>query len=148
MGSWIALNQFKHFKSQIKGFIGIGSAPEFLSRLMWNKFSKETKKEIIEYGKVLIKNGNYKYPITLQLIKNEKKNKVLNKKINSKINVTMIHGEKDEVVPVSFSKLVLKLFRKAKKKIMIIKNGDHSLSKKNQIRKILKELNRIIKDII
>ena len=29
MGSWIALNQFKHFKSQIKGFIGIGSAPEF-----------------------------------------------------------------------------------------------------------------------
>ena len=60
----------------------------------------------------------------------------------------MIHGEKDEVVPVSFSKLVLKLFRKAKKKIMIIKNGDHSLSKKNQIKKILKELNRIIKDII
>ena len=71
MGSWIALNQFKHFKSQIKGFIGIGSA-EFLSRLMWDKFSKETKKEIIEYGKVLIKNGNYKYPITLQLIKDEK----------------------------------------------------------------------------
>ena len=148
MGSWIALNQFKHFKSQIKGFIGIGSAPEFLTRLMWNKFSKETKKEIIEYGKVLIKNGNYKYPITLQLIKDEKKNKVLNKKINSKINVTMIHGEKDEVVPVNFSKLVLKLFRKAKKKIVIIKNGDHSLSKKNQIKKILKELNRIIKDII
>ena len=48
MGSWIALNQFKYFKSQIKGFIGIGSAPEFLSRLMWNKFSKETKQEIIE----------------------------------------------------------------------------------------------------
>ena len=60
----------------------------------------------------------------------------------------MIHGEKDEVVPVNFSKLVLKLFRKAKKKIVIIKNGDYSLSKKNQIKKILKELNRIIKDII
>ena len=43
----------------------------------------------------------------------------------------MIHGEKDEVVPVNFSKLVLKLFRKAKKKIVIIKNGDHSLSKKS-----------------
>ena len=34
MGAWIALNQFKYFKSQIKGFIGIGAAPEFLSRLM------------------------------------------------------------------------------------------------------------------
>ena len=35
MGAWIALNQFKYFKSQIKGFLGIGSAPEFLTRLMW-----------------------------------------------------------------------------------------------------------------
>ena len=34
MGAWIALNQFKYFKSQIKGFLGIGSAPEFLTRLM------------------------------------------------------------------------------------------------------------------
>ena len=44
MGAWIALNQFKYFKSQIKGFIGIGSAPEFLTRLMWNKFSIKQKK--------------------------------------------------------------------------------------------------------
>jgi len=41
MGAWIALNQFKYFKKQIKGFIGIGSAPEFLTRLMWNKFPKK-----------------------------------------------------------------------------------------------------------
>ena len=30
MGSWLALNQFKIFFKQIKGFVGIGSAPEFL----------------------------------------------------------------------------------------------------------------------
>ena len=34
--------KFKYFKSQIKGFVGIGSAPEFLTRLMWNKFPKKT----------------------------------------------------------------------------------------------------------
>ena len=45
MGAWIALNQFKNFKKQIKGFIGIGPAPEFLTRLMWNKFSKKLKKK-------------------------------------------------------------------------------------------------------
>ena len=27
MGAWISLNQFKIFKNQIKGFLGIGSAP-------------------------------------------------------------------------------------------------------------------------
>ena len=47
MGAWLALNQFKYFKKQIKGFLGIGSAPEFLENLMWKKFSKKIKKEII-----------------------------------------------------------------------------------------------------
>ena len=148
MGAWIALNQFDYFKSQIKGFVGIGSAPEFLTRLMWNKFPSKTKRELIRKGKILIKNGGYEYPITLQLIKDGKKNKVLNKKINSNINVTMIHGQKDEVVPTIYSKLVLKIFTKAKKKTVIIKNGDHSLSNKMPLKKIVKELEIITKNII
>ena len=148
MGAWIALKQFRYFKSLIKGFIGIGSAPEFLTRLMWNKFPKKTKRELLKTREILIKNGGYEYPITLQLIKDGRKNKVLNKKINSKIDVTMIHGQKDEVVPVGFSRLVLKVFSEAKKKVVIIKNGDHSLSSQRPLRKIIKELQAIIKNII
>ena len=148
MGAWIALNQFKYFKTQIKGFIGIGAAPEFLSRLMWNKFSKKIKKEIFKTGKTLVKSGGYEYPITLQLIKDGKKNKVLNKKINSRINITMIHGQNDEPVPVVFSRYVLKLFNTAKKKILIIKNGDHSLSNQKSLKKIVKELHIIAKNVI
>ena len=48
MGSWLSLNQFKYFKKQIKGFLGIGSAPEFLERLMWNKFTKKMKKKLLK----------------------------------------------------------------------------------------------------
>ena len=59
MGSWLALKQFKYFEKQIKGFLGIGSAPEFLERLMWNKFSKKIKKEIISKGIYNLKHGNY-----------------------------------------------------------------------------------------
>ena len=148
MGAWIALNQFNYFKSQIKGFVGIGSAPEFLEMLMWNKFSKKTKREILKTGKVLIKNEDYEYPITLQLIKDGRKNKVLKKKINSIIPVTMIHGQKDKVVPVIFSKNVLKVFSNAKKKMVIIKNGDHSLSNQKSLKKIIRELSTIIKNIV
>ena len=148
MGAWIALNQFKYFKKQIKGFLGIGSAPEFLTRLMWNKFPKKIKQEIIKKGISTIESGQYKYPITHQLIKNGRKNKVLSRKIKSKIKVTMIHGQKDEVVPVSFSKKVLAIFVGAKKKLVVIKNGDHSLSDKNPLKKIIKELNRVVLDIV
>ena len=144
MGAWISLNQFKHFKKQIKGFLGIGSAPEFLENLMWKKFSKKMKAETIKNGVYNLKHGNYIYPITYQLIKDGRKNKVLNKKINLNIKVTMVHGQKDEVVPVSYSKKVLKIFQNSKKKLVVVKNGDHSLSSPRHLKLIKKELKSII----
>ena len=148
MGAWLAINQFKYFKKKIKGFLGIGSAPEFLENLMWKKFTKKMKSEIKKKGIYNLKHGNYEYPIAHQLIKDGRKNKVLNKKINLKVDVTMIHGSKDEVVPKSYSRKVLNIFNKAKKKLVIIKNGDHSLSNKRGLKKIVLELNKIISDII
>ena len=144
MGAWIALNQFKIFKKQIKGFLGIGSAPEFLENLMWKKFSKKMKAETIKNRIYNLKHGDYIYPITLQLIKDGRKNKVLNKIINYKINITMVHGQKDEVVPVSYSKKVLKIFKNSRKKLVIIKNGDHSLSSPKHLVMLKKELKLII----
>ena len=144
MGAWIALNQFKIFKKQIKGFLGIGSAPEFLENLMWKKFSKKMKAETIKNRIYNLKHGDYIYPITLQLIKDGRKNKVVNKKINYKTNVTMVHGQKDEVVPVSYSKKVLKIFKNSRKKLVIIKNGDHSLSSPKHLVMLKKELKLII----
>ena len=82
------------------------------------------------------------------MIKDGEKNKVLFKKIKSKIKVTMVHGGKDEVVPVSFSRKVLSVFPNAKKKLVVIKNGDHSLSNQVPLKKIIKELNSVVKDII
>ena len=144
MGAWISLKQFQKFKKQIKGFLGIGSAPEFLENLMWKKFTKKMKSETIQKGIIQLKHGNYEYPISLQLIKDGRKNKVLNKRIYTKISVTMVHGQKDEVVPVSYSRKVLKIFKKAKKKLVIIKNGDHSLSSQRWLKIIIKELKLII----
>ena len=144
MGSWISLNQFQKFKKQIVGFLGIGSAPEFLENLMWKKFTKKIKDELIKKKIYHLNHGDYKYPITLQLIKDGRKNRVFNKKIDSKIKVTMVHGQKDEVVPISYSRKILKIFSKAKKKLIIIKNGNHSLSTQKCLRKLKKELKFII----
>jgi len=144
MGAWISLKQFEIFKNRIIGFLGIGAAPEFLEHIMWKKFSKKMKKETIKKGIYNLKHGDYEYPITYQLIKDGRKNKVLNKKINLKIKVTMVHGEKDEAVPVSYSRKVLRLFPNAHKKINVIKNGNHSLSNKRGLKIILKELKLLI----
>ena len=144
MGSWISLNQFKYFRKQIRGFLGIGSAPEFLEKIMWKKFTKKMKTETIKKGIYNLKHGGYEYPITYQLIKDGRKNKILHRKINLKIPVTMVHGSKDDTVPVVFSKRVLKIFTNARKKLLVIKNGDHSLFNKKLQKKIIKELELII----
>ena len=144
MGSWISLNLFKYFKKQIVGFVGIGSAPEFLTRLMWNKFNNKIKSELATKGKTLIKSGQYEYPITYQLIKDGRKNKILNKKILKNIKITMVHGSKDNSVPVIYSRRILKIFKNSKKKLVIIKNGDHSLSSTKNLQILKKELELII----
>ena len=144
MGAWISINQFKFFKKQIIGFLGIGSAPEFLEGLMWNKFSKKMKNEIKKNGIINLKHGDYEYPISLQLIKDGKENKVFHKKIYHKLNVTMVHGSKDKSVPVNYSRKLLKIFKNSKKKLVIIKNGDHSLSTSKCLKILKKELKFII----
>ena len=144
MGAWIALNQILKFKKQVRGFMGIGSAPEFLENLMWRKFSNKMKKEIIQNSVINLKHGDYEYPISYQLIKDGRKNKILHKKIHHDLKVVMVHGAKDTSVPVIYSKKILKMFKSNKKKLVIIKNGDHSLSSPKSLKILKKELNSVI----
>ena len=146
MGSWIALNLFPSFKKKIKGFIGISSAPEFLEELMWKKFNKKIKKTIMNKKIYHLEHGGFTYPLTKQLIFDGRKNKVLNNKINLKISIVLFHGTNDEVVPINFSRRVLKIFKKSRKKLIRIKNGNHSLSRKKDLKKICNELNYMIKN--
>ena len=144
MGSWIALKLLKSFKNQIKGFLGIASAPEFLHELMWKKFNNKIKKTIMNKKIYHLKHGGFTYPLTKQLILDSKKNKILNKKINIKIPITLLHGRNDKVVPIKFSKKIFKIFSGKKKKIVLIKKGDHSLSRKSDLKKICNELSNMI----
>ena len=147
MGSWIALNLLPIFKNQIKGFIGIASAPEFLEELMWKKFKKDIKKIILIKKIYYLKVDDYTYPITKQLIFDGKKNKVLNNKINLKICLVLFHGTNDKIVPLKFSKKIYKICNKSKRKLIIIKAGDHSLSRKSDLKKICQELGKIVKSL-
>ena len=147
MGSWIATLQFKYFKNQIKGFIGIGSAPEFLELVMWKKFSKRMKNETKKKGIYYLKHGGYEYPITYQLIQDGKRNKVLKNPIFTNVPITLFHGTKDEAVHHKFSKKLIKIFKSDKKKLILKKNGNHSLFTKRYQKSILTELKNIIRTV-
>ena len=148
----ISLNHSNILKNKLRVLLELALHQNF-GQVNVEKMQK-IKNEIKEKGLSVIKHGDskfrqkqYEYPISFQLIKDGRKNKVLSKKINLKINVTMFHGQKDGIVPVSFSKKVLSIFTKAKKRMVILKNGDHSLSQTKNLNKILSELKRFSKQI-
>lgn len=58
-----------------------------------------------------------------------------------KCPMLIIHGDKDEVVPLAHAKLYYKLVNKPKK-LVIIKGAGHLFINKNDIKKILTELNK------
>ena len=91
-----------------------------------------------------LEHGGFTYPLTKQLIFDGRKNKVLNNKINLDIPITLFHGANDKIVPLNFSKKIFKICKKSKKKLIKIKNGEHSLSRKTDLKKICKELNYLI----
>ena len=148
MGSWIALNLFKQFKKQIKGFIGISSAPEFIEKLMWKKFNKKIRKIIITNKIYHLEHGGFTYPLTKQLILDGRRNKIFQRNINLAIPLVLFHSLNDKVVPISFSKRILKLCKKSQKKLIKIKKGDHSLSRKSDLKKISNELTYMIPDLL
>ena len=137
----------KVFKKNILAFVGIAPAPEFLDRLMWKKFTNKVKRQLIKDKFHKFNHGGYEYNISYNLIKDGRKNKIFNKNFNNKILITILHGQKDDVVPISISRKILKIFTKAKKKLIIIKRGDHSLSNKINLKRIINEINFIYKKL-
>ena len=69
------------------------------------------------------------------------------KVINIKIPVILFHGLKDKSVPLKFSKKIFKLFKTQSKKIIKIKDGNHSLSRKKDLKRICSELGKMIANI-
>ena len=114
---------------------------------MWKKFTKKIKRIILTKKIYNLEHDDYIYPITKQLIFDGRKNKVLNNKINLKMSIVLFHGTKDKTVPLNVSKKIYKIFKKSKKKLIKVKNGDHSLSRKSDLRKICNELNNMIKNL-
>jgi len=114
---------------------------------MWKKFSKKIKKIIMSKKIYNLGYSGFIYPLTKQLIFDGRKNKIFNNNINLKIPIILYHGAKDKVVPLFFSKKIMKVFNKSKKKLVIVKNGDHSLSRKSDLNKICNGLKFIIENL-
>ena len=145
MGAWIGILLIKYFYKRIKGLIGIAAAPDFTRELIWKKLNTVEKNEIRKNKIYKLKSSyNNFYPITKKFIFDANKLFVLNKKIKCNFPVELLHGLKDSSVPWFYSIRLIKTLISKKLNLTIINDGDHSLSRA----KDLKKLDLAIKNII
>ena len=145
MGAWIGIVLIKYFHQRIKGFIGIAPAPDFTEELIWKKLNIFEKNNIRKNKIYKLKSShNNFYPITKKFIFDGKKILILNKKIKCNFKVELLHGIRDLSVPWTYSINLIKTLIAKKLKLTIIDDGDHSLSRVQD----LKKLELVIKNII
>ena len=140
MGSWIAIKVGLVYPKKIKGIITIAAAPDFTKRLWKNDLNKNQKSEITKNGYTIIP-SEYEdegYIITHKNIIAGNKNLILNsKKLKLSCPMRLIHGDKDKAVSWRESLRIFDKINSLNAELIIIKNGDHRLSNKNQLDKII-----------
>ena len=145
MGAWIGILLIKYFYKRIKGVIGIAAAPDFTKELIWKKLNILEKNKIKKNKIYKLKSShNNFYPITKKFIFDGKKILVLHKKINCSFPVELLHGIKDSSVSWVYSIKLIKTLISKKLSLTFIDDGDHSLSRAQD----LKKLDLAIKNII
>ncbi len=145
MGAWIGIMLIKYFHQRIKGFIGIAPAPDFTEELIWKKLNIFEKNNIRKNKIYKLKSShNNFYPITKKFIFDGKKILILNKKIKCNFKVELLHGIRDSSVPWAYSINLTKTLIAKKLKLTIIDDGDHSLSRVQDLKKIELAIKNII----
>ncbi|WP_341789421.1 alpha/beta hydrolase [Rickettsia endosymbiont of Polydrusus tereticollis] len=150
MGGWLgilaALNFPSKIKAKIKALICLAPAADFTEDI-WQNLSKEDKTKMQQEGFLEISGRNCrdKYPISYNLIL-EAKNHLLLMRDNIDINIPihLIHGMLDEDVPYNISIKLLEKIVSKKMVMKLIKDGNHKLSREEDLKIIVNSLEEVI----
>ncbi|MEM8917321.1 MAG: alpha/beta hydrolase [Pseudomonadota bacterium] len=131
MGGWLMLLVALSRPMRIKSLIGIAAAPDFTD---WG-FSQDQKMTILRDGK-LEEDSEYSdepYVTTRTFWQSGEANRLLQKEIAFDGLVRLLHGQDDEDVPWMYSLEIAKQMRSADVQVHLVKNGDHRLSRDQDI---------------
>lgn len=131
MGAWVALNAALERKGQVRGFIGIASAPDFTERLMFARMSPEQRRELMEEGQIWAYSEmtDSDYPVTRHFIEEARHHLLLDDIVGLDIPVQLLHGQADVDVPWETSLELASRLMSEDVTLTLIKDGDHRLNR-------------------
>ncbi|MAR57278.1 MAG: alpha/beta hydrolase [Rickettsiales bacterium] len=145
MGGHLMVRAALERQEQVKAMIGLAAAVDFTEKLMWARGTEERRAELKEKGVIYLPSeySDEPYPITMKFIEDGRKAILLDDMIPLQIPVHLIHGILDDDVPWDFSLALCAQLESMDVEVTLVKDGDHRLSRPEDIVRICIALDRL-----
>ncbi len=142
MGGWISLLVACEGAEAIHGVIGIAAAPDFTIDMWFNRLNEAQRAEIEKCGQVNLPNDydDAPYILTKALFDDGKNHLLLDKEQALDVPMVLIQGMADPDVPWETTARIEKAFPKSDVEIVLLEDGDHRLSREEDLTLIDKEV--------
>ncbi len=149
MGGWLSLLAARALQAEgdrLKGMVLIAPAPDFTQALMWEGFSNEIRKQIMEEGEYRQPSDydDEPYIITRQLIDEGRDHLIMDKPIPVTCPVRILQGMRDEDVPWQHAMRLVDALEGDDVTFTLVKAGDHRLSTPGDIARLHDVLDEVV----
>lgn len=145
MGGWLMLLVAQALQRRVAGLVGIAAAPDFTD---WG--FDESQKALLTSGEALREPSDYSdepYLTTAMFWRSGEANRLLGGEIEIDCPVRLLHGQRDADVPHEISLRLAARLRSADVQTLLIKDGDHRLSRDQDIALLIETADRLLRDV-
>jgi pimeloyl-ACP methyl ester carboxylesterase len=142
MGGWIGLHVALRRRERVQALIGIAAAPDFTD---WG-YSAEQKLKLVADGRIEEPNPYGPEPqiTTRAFWESGERLRLLGEAIPIECPVRLIHGDKDQDVPLDIAFRQMDRLRSADVQLIVLKDGGHRLSEPHEIEAILRTVTALL----
>lgn len=144
MGGWISCLVAPAMADRIKALVLIAPAPDFTEKLMAPEMTEADRAEMAQTG-VWLRPSDYgdPYPITRDLLEDGARWSILPEPVNVQAPVRILQGGADPDVPWRHALELAQALRSQDVVFTLVKDGDHRLSRPQDIARLIEALEEV-----